>query len=526
MRKAIALLLAMLLFAAVLCGCGDESTTGTVSSGDEITETNATETTSTFTEAPSENTEETTDVSTTKAAENTAATEQAVVATVNKADTSDMDFSFEDEDISVEAATEATKAQGEVNSTKPIEQENITNITSGGTYTLNGQIKDTTITIDAGDDDVTVVLDGAEIINSKGPAIYVRSADKVIVTLKEGTSNTVSDGSSYSVSDGGTSLDAVIFSRSDLTINGTGSLAVNGNFKHGIVSKDDLVISSGTISVTSKNVGITGKDSVKINSGDITVKAGGDGVRADNATDSSKGYVYFYGGSVSINSVNDGIQAETVVNVENVDLTVISGGGGSQKKPSDSTESYKGIKAGSDIYITNGSFDISALDDAIHSNGTVTIGGGTYSLTSGDDGIHADSDMLVSGGALSLVTLSKGIDVNGSLRVVGGNISVSTNDKAILDFDVSASISGGTFVGTGSADKTKVFSEKAQGTLAVNTGEQAAGTTVKLVDSKGNVLVSFKAGKVFSAVMISHSSISSGESYTLTAGSFSKTITA
>lgn len=525
MRKIISLLTVLLVLSIMLCGCSSDNVS-TSATEDEATkavfaETEATTAVAESTQAVSSTAESS------KPADETVAAEQKVTEAVNKADTSDMDFSFEDEDTKVEVVPEVTKAQTSNDSTKPAEEHiNVTEITKGGTYTLKGGIKDITVTVDAGDEDVTIILDSVSIKNSKGPAIYVRSADKLILTLKDGTSNEISDGSSYSVSDSGSTLDAAIFTKSDLTINGTGSLSVKGNLKHGIVSKDDLVISSGTLSVTAKNVGLTGKDSVKINSGSITVNAGGDGIRADNATDSSKGYVYLYGGAVNITSGNDAIQAETVVNIENVDLTVVSGGGGGTKKPSDSTDSYKGIKAGSDIYVTGGSFNISALDDAIHSNGTVTIGGGAYSLTSGDDGVHADSDMLISGGALKVNTLSKGIDVNGNLSITGGNITVCTNDKAILDFDVSASISGGTFVGTGSADKTKVFSNKAQAVIAVNTGEQGANTTVKLTDSKGNVVAAFKADKPFTAVIISTDAIKSGESYTLTAGSFSKTITA
>lgn len=521
MRKIVSLLLVLMVLAVMLCGCSSQNENSIPATADEVTEAVFAETTAasatTAVASESKSKSESTDAATSVADTTTAET-----VAVNKADTSDMDFSFEDEDTNAEPVPEETKAQTSAGT----KHENVTNITKGGTYTLKGEIKDTTVTVDAGDEDVTIILDGASIKNSKGPAIYVRSADKLILTLKDGTENLVSDGSSYSVSDSGSALDAAIFTKSDLTVNGAGSLTVKGNFKHGVVSKDDLVISSGNLSVTAKNVGLTGKDCVKINSGNITVVAGSDGVRADNATDSSKGYVYLYGGSVNITSGNDGIQAETVVNVENVDLTVVSGGGGSVKKPSDSTDSFKGIKAGSDIYITNGSFDISSLDDAIHSNGTVTVGGGTYSLLSGDDGIHADSDMLISGGTLSVKTLSKGIDVNGNLSITGGNVTVCTNDKAILDFDLSATISGGTFVGTGSADKTKVFSNKQQGVIAVNTGEQSAGATVKLMDSKGNVVVSFKADKPFTAVMISSAAVKSGESYTLTAGSFSTEVTA
>lgn len=169
---------------------------------------------------------------------------------------------------------------------------------------------------------------------------------------------------------------------------------------------------------------------------------------------------------------------------------------------------------------------MSSMDDCIHSNGTITIGGGNYTLVSGDDGIHADTDMQIFGGSLKLSTLSKGIDVNGNLSITGGDIQISTNDKAIFDYQLSASVSGGTFIGMGNGNKSKEFSHTAQEVLYVNTGAQSAGSSVKLTDSSGNVLISATADKGYSAVIISLSSLKSGDTYTLTAGSFTKAITA
>ena len=187
------------------------------------------------------------------------------------------------------------KRQVSNNTAQTASGTNLYNITAGGTYTLSGNITDTMVTVDAGNADVTIILNGATIKNSKGPAIYVRSADKVTITLASGTTNTVSDGTSYSITDSDSTLDAAIFSKADLTINGSGTLNLTGNYKHGIVSKDDLIISSGTLQVAANNVGLNGKDCVKINSGNITVNAGSDGIRSDNTEDASRGYVYLYG---------------------------------------------------------------------------------------------------------------------------------------------------------------------------------------------------------------------------------------
>ena len=515
--------------------------------------------------------------------------------TVTTADTSGMEFSFEESDTTAASAEAASTAEITEAAAKAASSgESAYHITSGGTYTLSGTISDVMVTVDAKDADVNIILNGAVIKNTKGPAIYVREADKVAITLAEGTTNTLSDGTSYSIKDSDSTLDAAIFSRADLTINGSGTLVLNGNYKHGIVSKDDLIISSGTLKITSNKVGLNGKDCVKINSGNITINAGSDGIRSDNDEDSSKGYVYLCGGTVNITAGNDGIQAETVVKVENVALTVKAGGGSSAALTA-SDESYKGIKAGSDIYISGGTFNINSLDDCIHSNGTITISGGAYTLSSGDDGVHADTDLavsgsstklsitksyegieatnllisggnisitasddglnaaggsdassasgrpgmgsfssstgkiVISGGTLYIKANGDGLDANGTLAITGGAITVVgpvNGDTAILDFDVSGTISGGTFIGVGASSMAQNFSSSTtQGVIMVNTGTQAAGTLVQLTDASGAVLLSYTAEQSFACVILSHPSITQGATYTLTIGSSATEIT-
>ncbi len=286
------------------------------------------------------------------------------------------------------------------------------------------------ITVDVGDEDVQLIFDGLTVRNSNGPALYVRSADKVEITLADGSVNSLSDGSSYSIIDSESTLDAALFSKADLTINGNGTLNVSGNYKHGIVSKDDLIIASGNINVTSQSAGLNGKDCVKINSGNITINAGTDGIRSDNTEDATRGYVYLFGGTINITAGNDGVQAETVLKIENTALTVKSGGGSSVSISSSDTESYKGIKAGSDIILVNGTFNINSADDTIHSNGTITISGGTYSLSSGDDGIHADTDFAITDGNVKITKSYEGIEAV-QVVIAGGDISIVATDDGI-----------------------------------------------------------------------------------------------
>lgn len=345
-------------------------------------------------------------------------------ASLTKADTSGMDLSIDTDTPALDPA------DGTPLDLSALPSENYS-ITSGGSYTLSGTKSDTMVTVDAQDSDVTLILNGVTLQNSSGPAIYVKSAKNVTLSLVDGTVNTVSDGDSYSVTDDDSDLDGAVFSKADLTVCGGGTLIVNGNNKHGIVSKDDLIITSGSVQVTAQNVGLCGKDCVKIGDADITVSAGSDGIRSDNTEDTTRGFVSLSGGKINITAGNDGIQAETIVNAENTELTVSAGAGSTQPLTA-SSESYKGLKAASDIYLTNCVFNVNSQDDCIHSNGTITISGGDYTLSSGDDGIHADTDLEISDSSTKIDVQKsyEGIEAT-NLYIKDGNISVKADDDGL-----------------------------------------------------------------------------------------------
>lgn len=355
-------------------------------------------------------------------------------------------------------------------------------ISQEGTYIFTGRLQDFTIVIAAGDEDkVQLVLNNAEISNSRGPALYIRSADKVFITLPEGTENILSDGSAYSLTDNESTLDAAIFSKADLCINGSGQMAVTGNYRHGIVSKDDLVIVSSALSITARENGLEGKDCVKISGADITIQAGADGIQSDNAAESHRGFIYLTGCSLNITAGNDGIQAETLLKTENTCLSILSGGGSSQPLGR-SLDSFKGLKAGGDMILSGGEYAIQSRDDCIHANGSITIEGGTFYLASGDDGVHADGDLTVSRGDIHIAQSYEGMEAS-ALRISGGSIRITASDDGLN--------------GAGGSDGSGMGNRWGRGRFSRSTGSiEISGGHILIqargdgVDSNGNITLS------------------------------------
>ncbi len=366
--------------------------------------------------------EETANESNTSSTPVTDESEASLPEDLSMTDTGIFDLEFTDRDQKGDYDKEEV-TKGEDNGTTY-------DITKEGTYIFTGNITDKMISVNVGDNDkVQIVLDNAYITNTNGPCIYIGSGDKVFITAKDGTENSISDGEGYTHTDSNGEVDGAIFSRADLTINGSGKLTVNGNTKHGIVSKDDIVVVSAKLNVTSKNVALNGKDCVKINGAEIKLIAGSDGIRSDNDEDTDRGFVYIQSGKLDITAANDGIQAETVVKIDTADINIVSGGGSASSNYY-SDESYKGIKGVSDVIIANGNFVIDSLDDAIHSNNTVCITGGNYTLSTGDDGIHADTDLAISAGEIKVTKSYEGLEAS-RIFITGGNIDVTASDDGL-----------------------------------------------------------------------------------------------
>ncbi|MCM0648035.1 carbohydrate-binding domain-containing protein [Clostridium swellfunianum] len=330
-------------------------------------------------------------------------------------------------------------------------------ITAAGVYVVSGKLDNGQIIVDVKDKGtVKIVLNGTEIKSSDNAPIYVKNAGKTILSIEAGTENSITDGEKYTLEDASSDEpSAAIFSKDNLVINGTGKLTVKANYKDGIASKDDLKIVEGNIYVIAVDDGIVGRDILAVKEGSINIEAGGDAVKSSNDEAADKGIVAIENGTFNLKSKNDGIQAETAVLITNGSFNIISGGGsvnGTKKAeegmrgPMDSgkntnstntatsaqteSESAKAIKAGADVGVAGGTFNIDSADDSIHSNNNVTIEGGSFNITSGDDGIHGDSTIFAKGGKINITKSYEGIE-SSIITISDGEIYVTASDDGL-----------------------------------------------------------------------------------------------
>ncbi|MBR5619743.1 MAG: carbohydrate-binding domain-containing protein [Clostridia bacterium] len=305
-------------------------------------------------------------------------------------------------------------------------------IQSGGTFTVRGETTDGRIVVDAGDADVTLVLDGAQITSRSSSAIYVYSAKQATVFAKEGTQNTLTDGESYTYTDSYASEadeepNACLYSKADLILAGSGALTVNGRMNNGITGNDTLGLADLTLTVNAANNGVTGKDSLTVRNADVTVTAGSDGLRATNDKDETLGTVTAENAKLTVTAGEDGVQAQTALSLADTTASVTTGGGSSAQIGEN--DSAKGLKAGTDVTISGGSCTLDCADDAVHADGNVAIRGGKLHAQSSDDAIHAEDKVTVDDGEID-VTAHEGIEGT-RITINAGKISIRASDDGI-----------------------------------------------------------------------------------------------
>ncbi|MCR5393299.1 MAG: carbohydrate-binding domain-containing protein [Olsenella sp.] len=463
-------------------------------------------------------------------------------------DASDV-FSDRDWDASYDASEATTISLSDAGSTVSgsgaTADGSVVTITEAGTYVISGSLSDGQVVVDAADDaKVQVVLAGASVTSSSSAAVYVKAADKVFLTLAEGTENTLATSGSFTDTGDGNNVDGTVFSKADLTVNGSGTLAVASAQGHGIVCKDDLAICGGTIDVTAAGHAIQGKDSVAVGAGELTLSAGTDAIHCANDEDAEKGWVYVSGGTITATAASDGIDAGLFLEVDGgaVDVSAADDGlhaeyglviNGGTITVSQSNEALEG----SYVTITGGSIDVTASDDGINAAGDPTDStstdssattGGMGAMGGGMDEYDSTAQVTISGGTVSVNASGDGIDSNGDLSITGGEVYVSgpTNDgNGALDYAGSGSISGGTIIAVGSTGMAQSLDAAgSQGVMLVSVSG-SAGDTIEVLDQAGNVLCSTVAAKQFSCAVISCSGLDSDGTYTVRAGTSETSVT-
>ena len=304
------------------------------------------------------------------------------------------------------------------------EAENITvsddttiDITEEGVYTVSGTAENCTIRVEADENaKIQLVLDGVNITNSDFPAIYVVSADKVFVTTTD-SENSITVSEQFT-SDGDTNTDAVIYSKDDLVLNGTGTLNITSYYGNGITSKDDMKITGGTYNVKSALDAFEANDSIAVSDGNFNITTNKDGFHCEN--DESEGTITISGGTFSINGGSDGIQACALLRIDGGTFDITAA---------------EGLEA-TYILINDGDINIYATDDGINASASsgsyetaIEINGGNIDVEVG----QGDTDA---------------IDSNGSIYVNGGTINV-TAQMSSFDYDRTAEFNGGTIIVNG-----------------------------------------------------------------------------
>ena len=420
--------------------------------------------------------------------------------------------------------------------------DGVITITKAGNYKLTGTYEGQ-IKVEAADSDmVRLILNNATITNSTGAAINVVEADEVVIYTASGTTNTVSDGSSYSDTASG-SPDAAIYSKSDLTLAGEGTLKVEGKYEEGIHTSDGLVSASGTLEVNAANTGIKGKDYVDILDGTITVTATKDGIKATNDTDGNRGWVRLSGGTVNISAGDDGFKAERVLEISGGTLNI--------------TQANEGIEA-QYINILDGTVNVTSSDDGINASYSTTststesaststtqtaqrnqaaqgntgqgnaaqggqppAGGGAGGGMGGGTFEVVDATINISGGTVTVNAKGDGIDSNGTANLSGGTVIVDgpfTGGNTSLDTNGDLLLNGATVTAANSGDMFEAPSTNStSGYLKIsNVSNLSAGTTVQVTDSSGNVVANYKVTNSSTAlIVVSSSKITKGESYTV-----------
>lgn len=368
---------------------------------------------------------------------------------------------------------------------------NVVTISSGGTYILTGKLDEGQIVVNAkSDDKVRLVFKGVEISSSKGNLILVENAKKTIITLASDSNNKLELKGNFSKDD---NKDSVIFSKSDLSFNGTGILNLLSPYGRGIVSQDKVVFVDGKYTMDTAGNTISAKNSVAIADGKYDIKAGEKGTGLKVRGNEKKGTVFIANGKLDISAGKDGINSN------------------------------------SNVTINNGNINIKSEENGIESE-NIDIRGGNTRVVSKDDGIitsskkDTETDSLyirINGGKINIYSKKNGLNSKGDISISGGETFVESSnndDKSAINYGGSAKITGGTFIATGNGSTTKTFGDSStQGSILMSFSKKTK-ENLKVLDENGKTLAEYKPKSEYKSVIVSTKDIKEYKKYKLVAG--------
>ena len=382
-------------------------------------------------------------------------------------------------------------------------------ITAAGTYIVEGTASKVQLKVAAGKEDgVQIVFKNATLKNTEAP-LLVDAVKKVILIVTDGTKNEVSDESTSTVK-------GAIYSDSDLTINGKGSLTVNGNASNAIKSKDGIRIVDATVTTTAKKHGIAANDFINVSGATLNLTADEDGIHSDNEDDVLLGNVYLVNTNITINAGDDGINASNTLLID-------------EGATIDIQKSEEGLEARL-IHQVGGTITVKSTDDGLNAKdwtleSSDEQGPGQQTKKVKSEAANAknldqagDVKIVIDGGTLTVDAEGDGLDANGSIEINGGTIVVNgptSGANAALDYDDNGTLNGGTVLFVDNGQMTMGFGSNSNQAYLMASIQGTAGATVEVVDSSGKTVASLKASKSFSTVLISSPEIKEGENYTI-----------
>lgn len=399
-------------------------------------------------------------------------------------------------------------------------------IANGGWYEITGTLDNGSIIVKADNSSkVWIRLNGVTVTCTDDACLRIDQAEKVFLTLAEGTDNTFTSGETYSEEALADNTGGVIYAHDDLTINGTGNLTITAGYKHGIDANDSLVITGGNITITAPQDGIHVNDGFSFTSANLTIDAGDDGIHSDT-------FIYTESGTILVNSCYEGLEAKTI-DIAGGDITVYptddginANGGTTINGGMGGGPGGGGAPPGGNNGNQGGQSDNGEKNDA--TNNTTNDGEKNNTTETTEE---EETYIRISGGTVTVINTTgndaDGLDSNGSIYIDGGTILVSlpggsTNNA--IDYgsenNGKAIVTGGTVLGFGGSGMAEEFSANSTQVAVLYNLENTveAGTTFRVLDQDGTEILAYTPTTTYSSIAFSSPQLVVGKTYTVEYG--------